>query len=148
MSGTSEGSYAGDVSAEDAYEALGAVPAATLIDVRTQAEWAYVGLPSLDAIGKTPILIEWRAFPSGEQAPRFVERLTGELLRLGVGRDAPLYFICRSGSRSRFAAVAMTAAGFRRCFNVEPGFEGPVDEAGHRNSVAGWRLAGLPWTQT
>ncbi len=140
--------YTGDVSAEAAFDELRTIPEATLIDVRTQAEWSYVGVPALETIGKAPVLIEWQAFPSGALAPRFAERLANELRQLGVGREAPLYFICRSGTRSRFAAVAMTAAGFTRCFNVAPGFEGPLDEEGHRNSLSGWRLAGLPWTQT
>ncbi len=140
--------YTGDVSAEAAFDELRTIPEATLIDVRTQAEWSYVGVPALETIGKAPVLIEWQAFPSGALAPRFAERLANELRQLGVGREAPLYFICRSGTRSRFAAVAMTAAGFTRCFNVAPGFEGPLDEEGHRNSLSGWRLVGLPWTQT
>ena len=142
------GSYAGDVSVEETWDGLGSDPNAVLVDVRTQAEWTYVGIPALDTLGKSPVLIEWQTFPNGALAPGFVERLTQELSELGVSRDAPLYFICRSGSRSRSAAIAMTAAGFGRCFNVGPGFEGPMDEGGHRSSISGWKLAGLPWKQT
>jgi rhodanese-related sulfurtransferase len=142
------GSYAGDVSVEEAWEGLRTEADAVMVDVRTQAEWNYVGVPALDSIGKSLVLIEWQTFPTGALAPRFVDRLTQELSELGVGREAPLYFICRSGSRSRSAAIAMTAAGFARCFNVGPGFEGPIDEEGHRSSLSGWKLAGLPWKQT
>ena len=143
-----EGVYAGEVSVEDAWEALSSDPSAVLIDVRTQAEWTYVGVPSLDAVGKAPILIEWQTFPARVQAHDFVQQLAGHLSELGVGRNDPLYFICRSGSRSRSAAIAMTAAGFDRCFNIGAGFEGPIDQERHRNSLSGWRMAGLPWTQT
>ena len=41
----------------------------------------------------------------------------------------------------------MTALGYRRCYNLAGGFEGPHDEAKHRGQVAGWKAAGLPWTQ-
>lgn len=142
------GSYAGEVSVEETWEALKASPEAVLIDVRTQAEWSYVGVPALETLGKETILIEWQSFPSGARDPEFVQRLAGHLEALGLPNDAPLYFICRSGSRSRSAALAMAAAGFTKCFNVTPGFEGPLDQDGHRNAVAGWRMSGLPWTQS
>lgn len=140
--------YAGDVSVEEAWEALSSSPAATLIDVRTQAEWTYVGVPSLEAIGKEPVLIEWQSYPSGMRDPAFVSRLAAQLAELGVTKDAPLYFVCRSGARSRSAAMAMAAAGFTQCFNIGPGFEGPLDQDGHRNALSGWRMSGLPWTQS
>lgn len=143
-----DGSYAGEVSVEETWEALKASPQAVLIDVRTQAEWTYVGVPALDGIGKQPVLIEWQSFPTGARDPAFVQRLAGHLQELGLTNEAPLYFICRSGSRSRSAAVAMAAAGFTKCFNVTPGFEGPLDQDGHRNVVAGWRASGLPWSQS
>jgi rhodanese-related sulfurtransferase len=62
-------------------------------------------------------------------------------------RDAALLFICRSGNRSRAAAEAMTALGFRRCYNVAEGFEGHHDNARHRGQLDGWKAAGLPWIQ-
>jgi rhodanese-related sulfurtransferase len=56
-------------------------------------------------------------------------------------------FLCRSGVRSRDAAIAMTAAGFKACYNVASGFEGDKDAAGHRGTVSGWKVDGLPWMQ-
>lgn len=140
--------YAGDVSAEEAWQRLAAAPEATLIDVRTQAEWTYVGIPHLGELGKETVLIEWQQFPSGAIVPDFARRLAAELEAVGIGNDAPLYFICRSGVRSRAAAIAMTNAGFTHCYNVAPGFEGPLDQTRHRNAIAGWKVAGLPWIQT
>jgi rhodanese-related sulfurtransferase len=140
--------YSGDVTVERAFQALSSEAEATLIDVRTSAEWSYVGVPSLEAIGKSPILIEWQTFPSGARVSDFTSLLSAELEQRGIGKEAPLYFICRSGSRSRAAAIAMTAAGYTNCFNVGPGFEGPLDGDGHRNTVSGWRVSGLPWSQT
>ena len=140
--------YAGDVSAKAAWEALSQIPEATLVDVRTTAEWAYVGVPVLAAIGKAPLLIEWDAFPSGELVPDFVGRLRAELDKRGVGADAPLYFICRSGNRSRHAAIAATAAGYTRCFNVDLGFEGRLGPDRHRGTAGSWKAEGLPWVQS
>src|SRR5262249_60854418 len=54
------------VSVEEAWARLKADPASVLIDVRTSAEWAYIGLPDLNGIGKHPVLVEWQAF-SGER---------------------------------------------------------------------------------
>lgn len=140
--------YRGDVSAEEAWTGLGSSAEAVLIDVRTIAEWSYVGVPDLTPLGKSPLFIEWQSFPDGRQTPDFANALASELEARGVGPDAPLYFLCRSGARSRAAAIAATAAGFVNCFNIGPGFEGPLDENQHRNAVAGWRMTGLPWSQT
>jgi rhodanese-related sulfurtransferase len=56
-------------------------------------------------------------------------------------------FLCRSGARSRHAAIAMTSAGWGPCFNVSDGFEGPLDDS-RRRGGAGWKAGGLPWAQT
>ncbi len=143
--GGMEGGLVGDVSVGDTWDTLAADPAAVLIDVRTRAEWTYVGLPRLEAVGKRLVLTEWQATAGPED---FAERLKAELKAIGASADAPLFFICRSGSRSRSAAMAMAAAGYRRCFNVADGFEGPLDGERHRGAVGGWKAAGLPWGQT
>ncbi len=144
----SSANYAGDVSAEAAWDGLAADPGATLVDVRTTAEWTYVGVPSLDPLGKSPVLIEWQSFPGMEVARDFVPRLSEELARRGAGPESPIYFICRSGVRSRAAAIAMAGAGYRNSFNVTGGFEGPRDGSNHRGELEGWKAAGLPWVQS
>jgi rhodanese-related sulfurtransferase len=148
MSGTSAGGYAGDVTARDAFDDLARAPDATLVDVRTTAEWSYVGVPLLTSIDKSPLLIEWDRFPSGELVPDFIGRLNAGLERLGVGKDAPLYFICRSGNRSRNAAIAATAAGYARSYNVAAGFEGRLGPDRHRGTAGSWKAEGLPWVQS
>jgi rhodanese-related sulfurtransferase len=142
------GGYAGDVSARQAWESLSTVREATLVDVRSKAEWTYVGVPTLTSIGKPTVLIEWDDFPSGRLVPDFIGRLKAELDRLGVGNSAPLYFICRSGSRSRHAAIAATAAGYGKSYNVEFGFEGRLDADRHRGTKGSWKEEGLPWAQS
>jgi len=148
MSGTDGDRYAGDVAATVAWAALSEQADATLIDVRTRAEWAYVGVPELGPIGKQLVLVEWDEFPSGAVVPDFAGRLAAELDARGITRDAPLYFICRSGARSRRAAIAATAAGYGACFNVEDGFEGRLGPDRHRATPGSWKAEGLPWVQS
>jgi rhodanese-related sulfurtransferase len=135
-------SYAGDVPPRDAYAGLAADHDALLVDVRTTAEWNYVGLPDLGELGKQVVCLEWQRFPEGTVNEQFVEELKDSGVREGV----PVYFLCRSGVRSAAAAEAATAAGLGPAYNVSNGFEGPHDEAGHR-TVAGWKNEGLPWRQ-
>lgn len=135
--------YAGDVTSRQAWDALTRDPRATLVDVRTRPEWSYVGVPTLDHLGKKPLFVCWQRFPGMELNDRFADELAGQ----GAGKGDALYFICRSGTRSRAAAEAMTGVGYARCFNVADGFEGPRDDEGHRGRAAGWKASGLPWVQ-
>jgi rhodanese-related sulfurtransferase len=132
---------------EDAWGRLKSDAGSVLIDVRTIAEWAYVGLPDLSSIGKRPVLVEWQGFPDDRLNTAFVERVSEALNPLGATRDSELLFICRSGQRSLKAARAMAEAGYTRCLNVTDGFEGPLDPSRHRGKLGGWKAKGLPWTQ-
>jgi rhodanese-related sulfurtransferase len=140
--------YAGDVLAADAYALLAGDESAVLIDVRTKAEWAFVGAPDLQELGKTPFFVEWQSYPAMEVDASFAARLDALLRSAGLEPGAPLVFLCRSGARSRHAAVAMTNAGWAPCFNISDGFEGPLDGLRRRGGVGGWKAGGLPWAQT
>jgi rhodanese-related sulfurtransferase len=129
--------YEGALLPSEAYVLLKSVPNAAVVDVRTRAEWDYVGrIPE-------SVEIEWQTYPGGQPNAEFLDSLTKKL-----PKDALALFICRSGARSHAAAAAATSAGFAHCFNVLEGFEGDKDSQGHRNTVGGWRLAGLPWLQS
>jgi rhodanese-related sulfurtransferase len=134
------------VSVEEAWNRLKRDTGSVLIDVRTIAEWAYVGLPDLSTIAKRPVLVEWQG-ADDRLNTAFVERVAEALTPLGADRDSELLFICRSGQRSLKAAQAMAAAGYARCRNVADGFEGPLDPDRHRGRLGGWKAKGLPWTQ-
>jgi rhodanese-related sulfurtransferase len=134
--------YAGDVTPSDAWSELGNDKAAQLVDVRTKPEWAFVGVPDLARHGKKPVLLAWQDYPAMQVNPNFA----AELARAVPDRNAPLYFLCRSGARSRAAAMAATEAGYKSCYNILDGFEGGLDPARHRGK-AGWKAAGLPWLQ-
>ncbi len=109
---------------------------AVIVDVRSKAE--------LDFVGRIPgsIEIELKTYPGMKPNPDFLPQL-----KAAVPLASKVMFICRSGARSHDAASAATAAGYA-AFNVLEGFEGDRNPAGHRNTVGGWRAAGLPWTQS
>lgn len=136
--------YAGDVSTTETWNQLAADPNAQLIDVRTQPEWSFVGAPDLGKLNKRPLFVSWQMYPEMSVNQRFAD----ELVAQGVKPGQPLYFICRSGARSRAAAKAMTAAGLGPCYNVAGGFEGDLDGDKHRGRLSGWKAAGLAWIQS
>ena len=110
---------------------------AKIVDVRTQPELAYVGrIPG--SLG-----VEWQTYPGNKPNPEFIGELAAS-----AGKDETLMFICRSGARSHSAAEAAARAGWKQSYNILEGFEGDKDSEQHRNTVGGWRKAGLPWTQS
>lgn len=135
--------YAGDVTSKEAWEMLESDPRAVLLDVRTDAEWRYVGLPDPSRIEKRTVCVSWQIYPGLHLNPDFIEQVA----TAGVAPEQTLLLICRSGQRSRQAAAALTARGYSRCYNVSDGFEGGHDEDRHRGTRAGWKRAGLPWRQ-
>ncbi|MFD4294970.1 rhodanese-like domain-containing protein [Rhodococcus sp. NPDC058505] len=137
-------SYAGDLTPQQAWDLLREHPKAVLVDVRTDAEWRFVGLPDTAELGRPPILIEWVSV-AGARNDDFVGQLRGA--GIAGGEDAEVIFLCRSGQRSIGAAEAATAAGIGPSYNVLDGFEGGLDEHGHRGG-AGWRAVGLSWRQS
>ena len=127
--------YAGALLPAEAHQLMQA--GAKLVDVRTKPELAYVG--------KIPgsLAVEWQTYPGGRENPEFLAELAA-----AVPKDQPVMFLCRSGARSNAAAEAATRAGWKEAYNILEGFEGDKDANQHRNTVGGWRKAGLPWTQT
>lgn len=132
-----------DISPTDTWAALRDDPKAVLVDVRTDAEWNFVGIPELGPVGKQVVLIPWQVYPTMQVNGAFAEHLA----KAGITPDHVVYYICRSGVRSLAAGEAAQDAGFAHAFNVAGGFEGPVDAEGHRGTAAGWKAEGLPWRQ-
>jgi rhodanese-related sulfurtransferase len=134
--------YAGDLTPREAWDLLARDDEAVLVDVRSEAEWTFVGVPDLTALGRKFVPVSWSHWPGGALNDTFVE----DLRAAGVAPGTPVVFLCRSGARSRNAAVAATAAGLSPAYNVSEGFEGDVDADGHRGR-GGWKSHGLPWQQ-
>ena len=110
---------------------------ARLVDVRTRAEWEWVGRAP-DAV-----MIEWNTWPGGARNPAFADELQAAL----PPSDAPVMFLCRSGGRSGSAAAVAAQLGYSQAYNILEGFEGDKDPDGHRGNLGGWKKAGLPWSQ-
>lgn len=139
--------YTGDVDASLAWEFLTNDSSSLLVDVRTKAEWAFVGTPDLSGLQKTVIFEEWQQYPMMAVNPDFSSKLHQAVLACGGDTSTALYFLCRSGVRSIAAAINATEFGFSRCYNVTGGFEGPPDANGHRGQIDGWKAKDLPWVQ-
>ena len=129
--------YEGALLPTEALTLLQENPDARLIDVRSRAEWSWVGrIPGA-------VEIEWQFFPDMQANPVFLEQLSRK-----VPKESPVMFICRSGVRSNQAAIAASESGYSKCFNILEGFEGEKDSSGHRGVQGGWKVAGLPWVQS
>ena len=145
-----EGSGVGEVDPDEAWDLLAGDKTARLIDVRTRAEWSFVGVPDTGELGQPPILIEWASFPDMSLNPAFVAEVENAI---GSENPGTLLFLCRSGVRSMQAAMAVTDHFARMgksvtCLNVAEGFEGDVDATGHRGGQNGWKARGLAWRQS
>ena len=109
--------------------ALSQAGAASLVDIRTQPEWQFVG-----HVPDVPLVI-WPRGGDAAQLREFLARIEARF-----PREAPLLFLCRSGVRSHSAAELAARSGWSGAYNVLEGFEG--DAPGR-----GWRAAGLPWSK-
>ncbi len=127
--------YAGDVSPQLAWAWVQAGQA-VLVDVRTDAERAWVGFVP----GAEPLA--WKQWPGMAMNPDF----DAGIQALGAG-DRKLVLLCRSGVRSVAAAQRATELGLQ-AYNILEGFEGDPDTAAQRGRLGGWRFHGLPWRQS
>ncbi len=126
--------YSGDVSPILAYQ-WWTSGEAHLIDIRTNAERAWVGFVP-DVLG-----IEYKIWPGMALNPDYDAQLLA-----AVPAGAKVMLLCRSGLRSVPAAQRAQALGYV-AYNILEGFEGDPDAQAHRNAVGGWRKLGLPWRQ-
>ena len=136
-------SYAGDVTPEEAWKLLSENPDAVLVDVRTAAEWRFVGVADTSSLDRDVVYVEWNR-TDGTRNDGFVDDLVASGVTPG---ERPVVFLCRSGNRSIGAAEAATEAGIAPSYNILDGFEGNLDESKHRGGT-GWKAVGLPWTQS
>jgi rhodanese-related sulfurtransferase len=143
---------------QQAYDLKKANPkGVAFFDVRTRAEAMYVGWPS-DADALVPyvehpeIMSDWddkRHMYKLEPNQDFVPEIDRRLAEMGLGKDAPIILICRSGDRSSKAQDRLQAAGYSKVYSIAEGVEGDTvkdgPKAGQR-AVNGWKNASLPWT--
>ena len=136
-------SYKRNLLPKMAVERLQNNPQALFVDVRSKAEFKYVGYP------ENSILIPWIDDPDWEPNP---EAFSDEVMQELDGRenlsDTEIILICRSGFRSNEALKCLENKGFTQVSHVASGFEGDLDENDHRGNLNGWRHDGMPWSQS
>ena len=124
-----------------------------LIDVRSKPEWNFVGFPDSKNMKNDVIFCEWAFYPLMQKNPYFEDEI---LSKLNLDSCKKLYFICRSGSRSHYAAYSVQTLVNQqqnikntiKCINVKFGFEGDLSEDKRRGFSNGWKFSGLPWKQS
>ena len=138
-----EMSYKRNLLPKMAVERLQNNPQALFVDVRSKAEYKYVGYP------ENSILIPWIDDPDWQPNPEaFSEAVMQELDGRENLSDTEIILICRSGFRSNEALKCLENKGFTQVSHVASGFEGDLDENDHRGNLNGWRHDGMPWSQS
>ncbi|MBS1144940.1 MAG: hypothetical protein H6R14_2346 [Proteobacteria bacterium] len=143
---------------QQAYDMKKANPkGVAFFDIRTRAEAMYVGWPG-DADALVPyvehaeIMTEWddkRNMYKLEPNQDFVTEFERRVKDMGLGKDATIILMCRSGDRSAKAQDRLTQAGYTKVYGIAEGFEGDTAKEGAKTgqrAVNGWKNAGLPWT--
>ncbi len=126
------------INSKEAYKMVMTDPFnAFIIDVRTKAEYEFVGHPDLsNGVPNIPLYF----YPTWTLNKSFVKKIE-ERYR----KDTLIITICRSGKRAKSAAKILLEAGFKNVLYITDSFEGSMDEDGHR-TVNGWKVDGLPYT--
>ena len=136
-------SYKRNLLPKMAVERLQSNSQALFVDVRSKAEYKYVGFP------ENSILIPWIDDPDWEPNPEvFSDLLMQELDGRENLLNTEIILICRSGFRSNEALKCLENKGFTQVSHVASGFEGDLDENDHRGNLNGWRHDGMPWSQS
>ncbi len=143
------------VTAVQAAEML-ADPNVLLIDVRTRAEVAFVGLPARVNVNipvmVLPAFAEYNATKGTyklEQNTEFASVFQTYAQANGIAKDQAIILMCRSGSRSARAVNILDELGYSNVYSLVDGFEGDkVAEGPDKGErvVNGWKNAGLDWS--
>jgi len=133
-----------EINSLDCFEILQEKKQSHLIDVRTQPEWDFVGVPNLSSINKQTICISWLIYPD----MKINENFRKDINSCYIEKDDSIFLMCRSGQRSLKAAEYLNQQlGYENCYNVSDGFEGDKDLSQHRSKLNGWKWNRLFWKQ-
>jgi rhodanese-related sulfurtransferase len=158
-----------DILSIEAYDMLNTVPDTYLIDVRTRAEYQFIGHAPMAHLFPLYFMSDqliqkdeqWE-YQLTNNNKAFVEEISKKFQKANN-----LLIISRDGTRSILAARQLIKAGFKNVYNVKDGFEGPpfptyedqnkdkfYRQLAKRNKIPaynhrrfyGWQWWGLPWT--
>jgi len=130
-----------NITSVECFDKLSEISNSHLIDVRTEPEWEYVGVPDLSSLNKKTIFISWHIYPKMKINSLFKNLVT----ELNFEKNDRFFLICRSGTRSFDAAKFLSSMGYKYCFNVADGFEGDKNYLNQRSTINGWKYNNLPW---
>jgi len=153
----------------EAHDMLNTVPDTYLIDVRSRAEYQFVGHPITAYLFPYMFMSQEFVKRDGEFGYRFDIKNKAFVPEIGkvFKKTDNLLVICREGIRSALACKVLIDAGFENIYHVIDGFEGAPfptfkDSNKHkfyrqlakRNKIYGfgkrrhygWQWWGLPWT--
>jgi len=131
------------ISSIECFNKLFQISNSYLIDVRTRHEWEFVGVPDLSSLNKTTLFISWHKYPEMNINNSF----EAQVVATNIKKHETIFLICRSGTRSFYAANHLLSCGYKRSFNVSDGFEGDKDNLNQRSNINGWKYNNLPWKQ-
>ena len=126
------------------------------VDVRDPVEIMFVGFTDVAHVNVPFLLVDRSAWDDKRnifrlhQNPDFLRQIQAELDRRGLGRDAEIITMCRSGSeRGEPSAAFLRANGYPNARFVIDGFQGPALKDGPQAGLrilSGWQNSGLPWS--
>ncbi len=126
------------------------------VDVRDPVEIMFVGFADTVHVNVPFMLVDRSAWDAKRnvfrlyQNPDFIRQIQAELDRRGLGKDAEIITMCRSGSeRGEPSAAFLRASGFPNARFVIDGFQGPAVKEGPQAGLrikSGWQNSGLPWS--
>eukprot|EP01080_Neovahlkampfia_damariscottae_P011299 gene11299-4110_t len=138
-----------DITPQDTLKILMADKNSFLIDIRTDAEWMWVGKPEIPTTPwkSEPIFVQFLYHPNRNLNPNFFEEVLSKLKKSPRFKpDSKLFFLCCCASRSVKASKMFKEKGYN-AYNILYGFDGPANQDRQRGKVDGWRFRNLPWYQ-
>ncbi len=137
------------INVKDAFELLKKDQDSVLIDVRTLEELNFVGSVNAEFFDNRLIFLPWQIWPRMDENPDFAIQLEESLQEIFGNnfKETKIIFLCRTGGRSNQAANYALNLGYKSCYNLVAGFEGDLNQEGHRGTINGWKANNLPWRQ-
>ena len=131
-------------------------PNVILVDVRTPAEWQFVGHTHDAQIMIPSVFFKYDGVD--EKKPRyrsminsdFVSQLEEQAAELGADEESTYVLMCRSGAtRAQPAAKMLFQYGYKNVYVMTDGFEGGKTKVGDKSGFRlqnGWKNSGAEWT--
>ncbi|WP_319380458.1 rhodanese-like domain-containing protein [Thiomicrorhabdus sp.] len=138
---TPQGLY---ITAENTYKWMKEDDSVILVDVRTPAEWQFVGYTPMAQIMIPSVFFKYDGVDDKKPRYRsvlnekFISEFEEKLFDLDADKNTPFVVMCRSGAtRAQPAAKMLDQYGYKNVYIMTDGFEGGKMKDGDKQ---GWRL--------